>query len=227
MKKIPLFLLMMCFVASLFAQNEGQFTTAAESDPEAKVVLEKLKKKYNGLEKIEADFTLTIEIPEEDKIVQKGTMAQKGNQYRLDMPEQSIISDGTTLWFHLKGNNEVQINDAEEMMDDESFMSPQKIIEMYENGDFIYILADQYSKGATVIQQIEFKPVDRDADVFKIRVTVDKKANTIKELKAFSKDGSRYTIDMQSFNTNPTFAKGHFTFDPSKFDDIYVEDLRM
>ncbi len=223
MKKIALYILLLWSV-NLVAQD---FTQAPDSDPEAKVVLERLKTKYDGLSAMQAEFALTIEIPEEDKIVQKGTMAQMDNKYRLDLPEQSIISDGETLWFHLPNNNEVQINDAEELMEEDEFLTPQKVLDMYENGEFIYVLADEYSKDGTVMQQIEFKPVDRESDLFKMRMMVDKKANAIKSVKAFSKDGSRYTLELLNFDTAAQFQKGHFNFDASKYPDIYIEDLRL
>ena len=224
MKKILFLIAILVGMQGLQAQD---YTTVTDSDPAAKAVLEKLKTKYGGLNALKADFSLTIEIPEEDRIVQKGKMAQLGDKYRLDMPEQSIISDGKTLWYHLKGNNEVQINDAEEIMEEDEFLSPQKVIDMYENGDFVYILADEYSKGGTVMQHIEFKPIDRESDIFKLKVLVDKKANSIAEVKAFSKDGARYTLKMLSFDPAARFDKGYFKFDKTQFPDIYVEDLRL
>ena len=62
-----------------------------------KKLLDQLQKKYTSYNTIEADFTLTIEIPEEDEEIQKGTIIQNGEKYRLDIEGQCIVSDGTTL----------------------------------------------------------------------------------------------------------------------------------
>lgn len=213
----------------LFSQNSNstQYTAASESDPAAKLILDDLRDKYEAFESMEASFTISIEIPEEDKIIQKGKVAQKGDSYRLDMQDRSIITDGTTLWYYLPDNNEVQINDAEDLMEDQDFLSPESVLKMYESGDFIYVLADEYVRGGKIVQQIEFKPIDREADYHKIRLMVDKKARTILSVKAFSKDGSRYTFSIEQLMPNKKFAAAHFRFEPSKYPDLHVEDLRL
>lgn len=226
MKQLLFSILITAFAFSVQAQ-ENTFTKVQESDPAAKAVLEKIRLKYEAYTSMQADFSLLIEIPEEDRIEQKGKMAQAGDQYRLDLEDNSIISDGTTLWHHLKNNNEVQISDAEDLAEEGDILSPKDILKIYESGDYIYVLSDEYMSEGTVIQLVEFKPVDRDSEYHKLRLTVDKKANEIKNIKAFSKDGSRYTLKLTKLVTDKALPQSHFQFDESQHPDIYVEDLRM
>ena len=45
-------------------------------------------------------------------------------------------------------------------------------------------------------------------------------------MKAFGKDGSRFTFKLTNVNANKKFASNHFGYDKSKYPNYYVEDLR-
>ena len=55
---------------------------------------------------------------------------------------------------------------------------------------------------------------------------VDRANHEVISVKAFAKDGSRYTFQLTSFSPNKQFASDYFTFSQSKFPGYYVEDLR-
>ena len=198
-----------------------------KSDPEAKKVLDKARKKYEAYKTVEAVFALTIELPGQPKEVQKGTIAQDGNKFRLEMDQQTIVSDGKTTWVYLKKNNEVQINDFDPNDTENGFFTPRDLLKRYEKGDFLYAVTDKTTENNVVYTQIEFKPKDRNSEYAKLRLSVDEKANAIQSIKAFNKDGSRYTFQITKLTPNKTFANGHFNFDKSKYPGVKVEDLRM
>jgi len=227
MKRLFFSLILMGMTVSIFAQADT-YSTPEESDPKAKAILESLKNKYEQFKTIQADFTLIIEIPEEDRIVQKGKMAQAGDKYRLELEDQSIMTDGETLWYYQKNNNEVQVNSADDWGAGEDILTPSDILKMYESGEYIYVLVDEYSAEKTIVQQIEFKPAIRDSkNHSKLRLTVDKKANTIKEMKAFQIDGTRYTLRMDEFVADKAVDDSQFTFNVKDYPDIHVEEMRF
>lgn len=222
MKNIIAILIAICCTVSAFAQAEAE-----TSDPKAKAILKKMEAKYEAYKTVGADFTLTIEIPEEEKEVQQGSIAQKGDQYKVELEHQSVYSDGKSLWLYMKHSNEVQINDVDDFEDEGEMLSPKDLLRIYEKEDFIYQLVNEdYEKGV-MIQQIEFKPTDRDSEYSKMRVTIDKKKLEIKRIKAFSKDGSRYTMEVKKFKANQKYASADFVFNPDEYPDIFVEDLRI
>lgn len=209
----------------LLAQT-NQFANAADSDPEARAILETLRKKYNAYQSLELSFTLTIEMPEEAPIKQQGKLAQKGDAYRLDLDVYHVRSDGKTVWMHLKSNKEVQIQNV----DDESMsgmLSPKDLLAIYQSDDYVYALVNEYSTGGTVLQEIEFKPTDRDSEYAKIRLTVDKNKGQMTQVKVFNRDASRFTLDVTKLTPNTSFSASHFTWAKSDCPDCYVEDLRI
>lgn len=206
------------------ATNAQDFTQ--ESDPQAKAVLEKMREKYEAYNTVKAKFTIEYEFPGEEKVKESGVLTQQSEKYRLELDGRTLVSDGTSVWLYIEKNKEVQINDAEE---DEGggITSPQDLLRAYEWDDYIYVLSNEFSEKGRVIQQIEFKPTDRESDYSKIRLTIDKKTKDIIRGKAFSKDGSRTTILLNELTPNVSVTSTLFSFKESECPDCHFEDLRL
>ncbi len=224
MKKLLLLLMTFALTQAVIAQPNS-FTKAGDSDPKAKAILDKIKQKYEAYQTIEASFTIEMEFGESVSEVQKGTIARKGDQYHLSMGTQEVISDSKSLWLIMHNNKSVQINTVPDE-EDESLLTPQSLFNFYEKGSFVYAITNETAEGGRTVQEIEFKPLDKESDYSKLRLTVDKKTTDIVRIQAFGKDGSRYTFKIANMNPNKTFPAGYFTFDKSDYDGYYVEDLR-
>ena len=234
MKKLLVVLLTLCSLNILWAQagsgkpSAPNTAPAEANDPAAKKILDKIRKKYEGYKSLEATFALTIEVPGQKQDIQKGSIAQEGDtKFRLDMDQQVIVSDGTTTWVYLKKNNEVQINDADPKDTESGFLTPKSLLKRYQKGDYLYALTDKTTEGGKLLTQIEFKPKDKNSEYSKLRLSVDEKAGSIQSIKAFGKDGSRYTFNVSKLTPNKRFAADYFTFDVKKYPGVRVEDLRI
>jgi outer membrane lipoprotein carrier protein len=215
---------------TLFSCNILSAQVAAppeNSDPVAKKVLDKIRKKYEGYKTVEAAFSLTLDVPTKPKDVQKGVIGQEGDKFRLEMDQQTIISDGKTTWVYLKSNNEVQINNADPAGSDNGFMTPKDLLKRYQKGDFLYAITDKAMENGKLMTLIEFKPKDKSSEYSKFRLSVDEKTSEIKNILAFHKDGSRYTFVITRLNTSKAFNADYFKFDTKKYPGVKVEDLRM
>lgn len=227
MRPLISFCLFFLFLSEFsFAQKSPQMTAASESDPEAKAVLQKVRKKYEAYKNLEAAFSLIVEIPEQPAKTEKGIITQAGkSNYKVELPEQTWWSDGKSLWIHQKEKKLVQINDAADPED--GSLSPQDLLRIYERSDFVYVLVNEYSDKKRILQQIELKPLDKNTDYHKIRIEVDKKTADLVNVKAFFKDGARYTVQLDKITPNKTLPAGFFTFDAKKLPGVKVEDLRI
>ncbi len=193
-------------------------------DKDALNLVRQLEAKYNAYSAIEANFSITVDIPEEQPILQEGTLIQKGDRYFMETQDQTVYSDGESMWLHIKPDNEVQINDVEE--DDEGSvmnLSPKGILAMFDEDSYEYAITSKEGN----IHHIEFKPIDENSDFSKLRVSIDTKANTLVDTKVFYKDGIRYTMSVGEVTPNGSYQDELFVFDASKFPGIYVEDLRI
>ena len=218
-----LFLLIACFFCTLTATAQPADVI---KDPEAKAVLDKLKKRFDGFSTVQADFSLEIEIPGMDTEVQKGKLWQQGEKYRAELDSRAVISDGKTVWVYLGNNKEVQINCAADFAG-EGMMSPKDLLSIYEKDDYAYFLANEFREDGKTVQQIEFKPTDRDSEYAKLRLTLDKSSGDVIRMKIFSKDGSRFTLKTGNWAANKPLAPTVFKWQKSECPDCYVEDLRL
>jgi len=169
---------------------------------------------------------LILELPGQEAETQKGNVIQQGEMYKLDIDDRAIYSNNEFVWVHVKKNNEVQINDAD--MDEEANMlSPKDMLNLYESGEFVYMISGEPLLDGKKVTQIDFKPLDRDSEFSKMVLYVDKKTQEMAQMKVFSKDGGRYTLKINDIVPNKKYGIDVFTFDASKYPGIHEEDLRI
>ena len=214
------------FSLSISIGHGQTMLTVEDNDPAAKKILDKLKAEYDTYTSMEVDFELVLELPQQETEIQNGLVIQQGENYKLELDDRAIYSNGEYLWLHIKKNNEVQINDAD--MDDETnMMSPKDMLQLYDSGKFAYVITAEPLLNGRKVTQIEFKPLDRDSEFSKMTLYVDKKSKKMAQMKVFSKDGGRYTLKINDITPNKKYPLGIFAFDESKFPGIHVEDLRI
>ncbi len=213
-------------VIGLSAQTDNQYLSAKDSDPAAKATLDQIRKKYDAYRTLDVDFNLEIELPEQEMESQRGTLQREGQKYHFLLASQEVISDGKALYFILHNNKEIQINELPEPGDDAGILSPESLFSFYDNDNFIAMLVDERTERGRVYQYIELKPTSAESEYSKLRVVVDRSAKTVQRLKAFGKDGSRYTFVVNSFKPNTALPASTFAFDKANYPGYYVEDLR-
>ena len=213
---------MLIFQGIAIAQDRSKET----NDPFATKLLDKISKKYDSYSDLDIDFTLTIEVPSQKTDVQKGKVSQAKDSYLLAMDQQTILSDGKTNWIYLKKNNEVQILNADSK-DDNGLVTPRQMLQMYKSGKYLYAITDKVSEKGIVLTQIEFKPLDKKSEYSKIRLSINEKTSQIHSVKAFAKDGGRYTFLVVKQTPNPKHPNSYYTFDKAQWPGARIEDLRM
>ena len=226
MKNLIAILFAVGFTVVGFAQKQD-FTKSGDSDPVAEEILNRISKKYEAYKTIEAAFSLEIEIPEEETEIQTGKMKTEGDKFNIDFGDYSMISNGKDFWFHSKRNKEVQLNSASEIEAEENMMNPKDFFNFHKKGKYLYALVNENFENGKAIQQIEFKPLEDESEYSKIRMTIEKKTNSISRIKVFSKDGSRFVLKIDKLTPNKAFASTAFQFDKSKYPDVHIEDLRI
>lgn len=218
MKYLFLLAIGFVFAGSVLAQNSP--APRETTDPRATAILERMKAKFAAYKAMQADFRLTIELGS-DREVQQGTMFVTGDKFRVETPSQNIISDGKTVWYHDKKNNQLQINNL-----DENVISPANLLKIYERGDKVICgLAGEATEGGKTVMVIEMKPTDRNAEYSKIRIYVEKGTDQLVKAIVFGKDSMRYTFEVSKITPNVSVGNDKFFFDQSKFSGEVI-DLR-
>jgi len=215
MKKY-LFLCLVLLIARIGYAQTSYEQKAAE-------ILQKVEKKYKSVEALRAYFTYEMRNSIHNVYEKtEGTFVMKGNKYRLILPEQEVINNGSTLWTYLKQTNEVNISNYEP---DEAEITPDKIFTLYKR-DYKYIWVERVAERGKIYDVIDLQPIDRNKNHFKIRLHINEASNSIKSFEIFEKNQNRYKYTFTRLEFNVKVDDKYFTFNPSDYPGVEVVDLR-
>jgi outer membrane lipoprotein-sorting protein len=205
---------------NVFSQNNKLGT----SDPDAKVILDKVSATFKTYKTVTANFTLTItNAANKVEGSKSGIIYMKGSKYRVNISGQEIYSDGANIWTYDKSANEVQLTKFDAAS---NTITPQKMFTDFYDKDFLYKLNGEKKEGGKLIQEIELTPIDKTKPFFKVLVYVDKATSNIVSSKVFEKNGNHYIYRIASMKTNTTLPDSLFTFDSKKYPKAEIIDLR-
>ncbi len=198
----------------------------AQPDTKAKSILDEVSLKSKSYKTIAADFSFSMENKAMD-INEKndGSIKLKGQKYVVDLPGAGVkvYSDGKNSWSYMKNGNQVTISTIEDSGSE--LMDPSSLFSIYEKGFTSKFVAEKNVSGKTVYQ-IDLFPDKKEFDVSKVNIEIDKTSMLIHSAKLFGTDGNIYGIVVKKIETNKDFADSDFIFDPKKYPDIEIIDLR-
>lgn len=199
----------------------------AQVDIKAKKILDDLSAKTKTYTTVNADFTITSE-NKKNKTVdsQNGKLTLKGSKYKLEVNNQTIISDSKTSWTILKDASEVQINSVDEK-EKETGISPSTIFSIHEKGFKFEFVKEETQKDGSVYQIIKLFPDDpKKKNFHTIVLTINKSKSQIVSIKVLGKDGTDITYAVKKFVTNSDVPESTFVYNAKSYPGYEVIDLR-
>lgn len=194
----------------------------AQQDAKAKKILDAVSQKFTTMKAFEASFKQSI-VEQNDAPLEamSGKLTIKGEKYFLDMGEQTMLFDGASNYLWVKEFNEVTIEEP----DPELGLTPSKLYTIYQSGyKYIYLREETYNGAAHHV--IDLIPEDRGAEIFKIRLRINKAQNTISNWEMFERTGNKYLIEVTSIKPRPNLPDSFFEFKEANYPDANIEDLR-
>ena len=204
------------FTIGLLALSTGIFA----QDQAAKEVLDKLNTTTKSYKNMTVSFDFILENKSQDiSEKQSGYLELEGNNFRLEMEEQTVINNGEIQWIYLADMNEVQIMEHDPK---DEMMNPNKLFTIYEK-DYKYNYVGTSSEKGKRLQLIDLFPKESGA-FMKINLAVDAAKNQIHSIIMHDKQGGTYTYIVKHFKSNTEVKP--FTFNRSGFPNVEVIDLR-
>jgi len=196
---------------------------SAQYDTKGIEILDAMAKRYKGIPAFEATFSykLTNEVEKIDEEF-KGKMTVMGDKYRLTLPEQEVVNNGTTVWTYLPDAKEVNIDNFDPSSDD---LNPSKFYDIYKKG-YKYLYLEDKMEGGVMCEVVDLVSEKKDAQYFKVRMNIIKKDKSVQSWIMFDKSGNRYKYLITKFNPAVKVDDSFFTFDVKKYPGIEVVDLR-
>ena len=121
----------------------------------------------------------------------------------------------------LKETNEVQILEYDR---NNEFMNPKNLLSIYEKG-YNYRYNKEIEIDSKSYHLIDLFPNEENNEIIKISLTISKDENMVKKIEAFESNGAIYVYNVIKSKFNRRNLK--FDFDTSKYENIYIIDLRV
>jgi outer membrane lipoprotein carrier protein len=195
----------------------------AQYDPKALEILDAMSKKYKSFTAFEANLSVAL-TNDVEKIKEefRGKITVKGDKYKLSLPEQEVINNGSTIWTYLPDAKEVNIDNVDTKADE---VNPSKFYEIYKKG-FKYLQMEDIVENSIPCNVVDLVPEKRDAQYFKIKMNISKKDKSVLSFTMFDKSGNKYKYTISKFSPNAKIDDAVFAFDPKKYPGVEVVDLR-
>ena len=197
--------------------------TFAQSDPNAKKILDAVESKLKTMSSLQANYSLTSTTKTGKNAGSKtGTLLLKNGKYMISDKSLQIYCDGVTLWRYDPEANEVAVGTAP--AHDNAF-TPLNFFTTFWNKEFIFKLNGIKPVGGKSLAQIELTPTAKNTNYLKVYLTVDQTQNVITGMKIVENSGNSDDYSVSSLKTNVPLADNTFVFDKSKHPGVKVVTL--
>ncbi len=136
-----------------------------------KEIIKKVKKKYQELRSLKADFEQEYvwELAGETRTVQGTLYLKSGDKYRIETENDVIVTDGKTVWTYSKANEQVIIDSLQSS--DENPL-PKDLLFKYSEEYNPHFVAEEKLYGKKAFK-LNLVPKDEEAFVKSIQIWVD------------------------------------------------------
>jgi outer membrane lipoprotein carrier protein len=196
-------------------------TVYGQRDPEAMKILSDFSKKATSASSVSITFNIVNNDTKDGSITTlQGSVVIKGDNYRLILPDNSVWSDGKTIWSYLPDVNEVTI--ANQDKEDKSFMSkPSLLFSLYQEGYKVRLL--EQTKDTWTI---DLYPEDINQNFLRIRMKIGKSLYDLKSAEYKTKDGVIITLNAEKYDLTFKPGSDFFIFNPTSYKGVEIIDMK-
>ena len=203
------------FIATIVLNN----IAISQNSEEAEKLLNKVSENIKRFDNIYINYTYTLFNSEEDiNQTNKGSFVTEDDKWKFVMLDVTRIFDGDKLYTISPDDEEVTI--STQNPDDESTITPNKMLYFYEEGYNFEMDIAQYV-GRKKIQYVKLVPMDSDAEIKHILLGIDVEFNQIYKVIETGINDTQTTIAIVDFEVNLPLEESLFVFDKEK----YFEEL--
>jgi hypothetical protein len=194
---------------------------SGQTDPAATKVLDRFSSVALSSPSVTIKFQLvTINQAEQKNDTAAGFLIMSKDQYRLEMPDNITWYNGATSWNYLVKEKEVTLTKPGKK--DDSFMSrPSSIFTIYKKGYKTRLIEENQNSSV-----VDLYPEDINSDLMRIRLTIGKTNAWLSGAEYKRKDGITIYLIVKEYNLKNKPLPSDFSFDPKKYKDAEVVDMR-
>jgi len=187
----------------------------------AEEIVLNVQKKYSAIRDASADFVQTTTLRfGKNAVEQSGTVKiKKGNKYKIALPGQLIVTNGTTVWIYSSENNQVLVDSAKE---NNSVFSPDKFLQGFPSSYTVASFTEQ--DGILEVLLSPSKKNDRRNPFLSLAMRVEVKTWLIQKIDYTDRNQTKNSITLSHIVLNKGIPDSEFTFIPDR--SMNVVDAR-
>lgn len=186
------------------------FSTFAQKDPSAKVILDQMGAKVKNSKGILVSIQMVSKNSQGKAMGTKQiSLKMKGDKYYLKQGLMEILCDGLII-YNFDGVNTISKSSVAES---DQTLSPQKLLAGNYDKDFNYSLLAQTNSNAT----IELTPLDKRKSFQKVTLVVDKVKSALSSASILDKSNNSTLVKVLSINYTAVLADNLFLFNRAKY----------
>ncbi|MFA6455687.1 MAG: outer membrane lipoprotein carrier protein LolA [Bacteroidota bacterium] len=207
---MKLFLIILFFFIPLYGQ---QLTP--------KDILEKISTRYAQMNDVSASFTHSVQLRyKKTARKQSGSVKiKKGNKYRLETEQQTIVTDGVTVWMYTPASKQVLVD---KFKANRQPYSPDKFL-LGLPKDFVPVRAETTDS----LVLLSLQPAEKNtsmANIASMNVWASKDDWTVSKIEVTEKNGTLTAIQLTDLLFNKGLDDANFHFEITG--DMHVVDMK-
>jgi len=162
-----------------------------------------------------------------DRYQSSGEIWVQGSKFKLLLKDREIICDGKTVWHYVPENQEVHINDLDNNIDSDDWLSsPLQIFTIHQKG-FVPIRHHVKHQDKKTYDVVELIALEEARTFYKIWLTIGRDNQQIKSIKAVDHEETNYEFYIQKMEEKLKIPADLFAFDSTQYSsELEMIDLR-
>ncbi len=175
-----------------------------------KEVLENVRTKYSQMNDVSADFVQSVKLryKQSGQKTDGAIQLKKGNRYRIETDQQTIVTDGKKVWMYSPSNKQVLIDVFKQ---NRQQFSPDKFLTGLPK-DFSASKLDT-ANGFLVLSLEPTKTAVVSSMMTEVKVWVNKGSWIVEKIEYSDKNGTVTTIAISNIRLNKGIADTNFQFE--------------
>ena len=189
----------------------------------AEAITKKMKQRIDKVEGLSAEFSISTYMAALDQHRESSGrlyILRKKSKLRLEQADQTIVSDGKSVWTYIPVNQQIIVMPAE---DSKAGIMPDEFLFFYTNQYTHTLIGDEMIDGV-VHYELHLKANTVLADFPELRIWVDSREWLTRRVLYADDTGSETVVQFTHIRLNPDMPSGTFTM--SAPEGVEVVDLR-
>lgn len=206
-------------VAVLTAAALASALPAQAQDAEA--LLDRLQARYENAEAVRAEVAQTMRSPFADAPqTLSGTLLLSGRRYRIETPQQTVVTDGETVWIYNPAEDQVLVNNYAE---DEAAFTPRDLFAGY-RGRFAVEAMQAETLEGEAHHVLRLQPTDAYAPLRAVTLWLRQADGLPARVETTDAGGATTTFRLDDLVFDPPLEPDAFVFAPPAGTEVI--DLR-